>query len=90
MTDSSSAVKLTFYSNPSNGTISPTHGTTGYTKHGIVQFRGLSIDKAGDDYRLAYTFCIYENGDLVSTSISALGESFLMRRIHDILTPLTF
>ncbi|KAL3786858.1 hypothetical protein HJC23_013779 [Cyclotella cryptica] len=74
--DSSSAIKIAFYSNPSNGTILPSQKTTGDIKQGIVQFRGLSIDKAGDDYRLSYELFKYKKGDLVSTSISVLGKPF--------------
>jgi hypothetical protein len=75
-TDSSSAIQISFYSNPSGGMLSPMQGTMGYLDRGIVQFRGLSIDKAGEHYRLAYTFLDHINGELVPTSIITLGMPF--------------
>ena len=74
--DSASAIRVSFYSNPSGGVISPIHATTGYLKDGVVQFRGLSIDKAGKDYRLKYSFLMYEGDELISTAISTLGKLF--------------
>ena len=74
--DSSSAVRMSFYSNPSGGVISPMHATTGYLREGVVQFRGLSIDKAGKGYRLKYSFLKYEGEELIPTAISTLGKSF--------------
>ena len=77
-TDSSSAVQISFYSNPSNGALSPLEATMGYLEQGIVQFRGLSIDKAGEGYRLSYRFFRYdsESEQLVSTDVVTLGSPF--------------
>ena len=48
-TDSSSAMRVSlFYSNPSDGVICPMNATPGYLKDGVVQFRGLSIDKQAE------------------------------------------
>lgn len=74
-TDSRSAIEITFYSNPSGGILSPLERTTEHLDHGNAQFRGLWIDKAGEDYRLAYTFLEYENEELLHTSITTLGKS---------------
>ena len=78
-TDSSSATRVSFYSNPSDGVISPMNATTGYLKVGVVQFRGLSIDKARKDYRLKYSLLVYEGEELISTTISTLGKLFCLR-----------
>ena len=76
--DSLSAVRVSFYSNPSKGKLlSARGGTTGRLEQGVVQFRGLSIDKAGVGYRLKYEFLIYEGAQLHETSISTLGEQEL-------------
>ena len=77
-TDSSSAIRVSFYSNPSGGLLSSIHGTTGYLQLGIVQFRGLAIDKAGQDYRLVYTFFKHEDDELKPTSIATLGENVIV------------
>ena len=73
--DSSSAVRVSFYSNPSRGEFSPVSGTTELLQQGVVQFRSLSIDKAGVGYRLTYEFLQHEEDQLEETSVSTNGES---------------
>lgn len=73
-TDSRSAVLVSIYSNPSGGAVSSIKGTAVTLDNGVVQFLGLSIDKAGEDYRLMYSFLMYKDDRLVDTSISALGK----------------
>ena len=74
--DSSSALPISLYSNPSGGVISQMHATTGYLREGMVQFQGLSIDKASKGYMLIYLFLTYKGEELISTAtISTLGKS---------------
>lgn len=75
--DSSSAIRVSFYSNPSRGELSPVSGTTELLRQGVVQFRSLSIDKAGAGYRLKYVFLLYEDAQLKETSIFAHGEQIV-------------
>ena len=72
--DSSSAVRISFYSNPSKGVISGE--TTVILNHGVAQFRNLSIDKAGIGYKLRYDFLQYEEGQLKETSLFKHGSYF--------------
>ena len=74
--DFSSAIRVSFYSNPSQGKISPVSGTTQLLHQGIVQFRNLSIDKAGVGYRLKYEFLQYEDAQLKETAIFTYGSYF--------------
>lgn len=85
-TDSSSAIRISFYSNPSGGLLSSIHGTIGYLERGIAQFRGLSIDKVGQNYRLAYKFFKYDdhNDELISTSIATLGKHAIVNMNKEI------
>lgn len=76
--DSSSVVRVTFYSNPSGGVLSPPSGTTETLRKGIVQFRSLSIDKAGVGYRMTYTFFKHDGGELSETSVLTHGEPLLL------------
>ena len=46
-----------------------------YLEKGVVQFKGLSIDKAGVGYRLTYAFLQYEDERLHETSMQTHGES---------------
>jgi hypothetical protein len=71
-TDSRSAIQVSIYSNPSGGVISSIQGTIATLDRGVAQFRGLSIDKAGEDYRLMYSFLKYEEDRLVGTSVSKI------------------
>ena len=72
--DSSSAVRISFYSNPSKGVVSGE--TTETLNHGIAQFRSISIDKAGIGYKLRYDFLQYEEGQLKETSLFKYGSYF--------------
>jgi len=72
--DSSSAVRISFYSNPSKGVISGE--TTVILNHGVAQFRNLSIDKAGTGYKLRYDFLQYEESQLKETSLFKDGSYF--------------
>lgn len=74
--DSSSAIRVSFYSNPPGGKLSPESGTTEFLRKGIVQFRGLSIDKAGVGYRLSYMLLKYDGAKLSETSVITHGEVF--------------
>lgn len=74
VTDSSSAIRVSFYSNPSRGQLSPQTGSDGILDKGLVQFHGLSIDKAGIGYRLKYVFCNNTGDHLEETSLVTLGE----------------
>ena len=74
--DSSSAVRVSFYSSPSRGSLSPVDGMIATLREGIVQFRGLAVDKAGSGYRLKYDFLYYEDEELVQSSVSTKGELF--------------
>jgi len=72
--DSSSAVRISFFSNPSKGVISGE--TTVILKHGVAQFQNLSIDKVGIGYKLRYDFLQYEEGQLKETSLFKHGSYF--------------
>ncbi|KAL7554992.1 hypothetical protein ACHAWF_018570 [Thalassiosira exigua] len=76
--DSSSAVRATFYANPSRGTLIPESGTIEKLQRGVVQFRSLAIDKAGVRYRLTYEFLQYDHDKarLEETSVVAHGSYF--------------
>lgn len=53
--DSSSVLYVAIMSNPSNGVLSPPQSLKAYVRQGVATFRGLRIDKAGDDYTLEFT-----------------------------------
>lgn len=74
--DSSSAVRISFYYNPSHGQISPSDQTTAFLDEGIVQFKRLAIDKAGYGYRLKYQFLHFDGASLQETSIVTIGSYF--------------
>ena len=74
--DSSSAIRVSFYSNPSSGTFSIESATMEVLKGGIVQFRSLSIDKAGIGYRLTYDFLHHDGAQLTETSVFTYGSYF--------------
>ena len=71
--DSASAIIVSFHSNPAGGALSPSSGTTAVLRRGVTQFRGLSIDRAGANYRLTYGFMQYEEARLKETSVSVDG-----------------
>lgn len=87
--DSSSAIRVSIYSNPSRGKLSPASATIAVLENGVVQFQGLSIDKAGVGYklkyeflqsnedRLKYDFLLQDNSKLEATPIYTIGEQFL-------------
>eukprot|EP00984_Skeletonema_dohrnii_P016875 scaffold7561_cov227-Skeletonema_dohrnii-CCMP3373.AAC.8 len=74
--DSSSAVRISFYYNPSQGRISPSDHTTAFLEEGVVQFKRLAIDKAGYGYRLKYEFLQFDGASLKETSIGTIGAYF--------------
>lgn len=74
--DSFSAVRISFYSNPSNGGLLPAMATTTYLEKGFVQFKGLSIDKADVGYRMTYEFLQYED--------ERLHETCMVRKSYDL------
>lgn len=74
--DSSSAVRISFYYNPSYGQISPSDQTTAFLDEGIAQFKRLAIDKSGDGYRLKYEFLYFDGASLQETSIVTIGSYF--------------
>ena len=53
--DYSSFVRVSIYSNPSQGTLSPFHGKLAPVLGGVAQFENLSIDRAGVGYQLEYS-----------------------------------
>ncbi|TYZ64579.1 hypothetical protein PybrP1_001491 [[Pythium] brassicae (nom. inval.)] len=53
--DSSSVLHVAIMSNPSGGALSPAQSLKAYVRQGVATFRGLRIDKAGDDYTLVFT-----------------------------------
>ena len=81
--DSVSAVRVSFYSNPSRGELSPSSGTTVSLEEGVVQCHGLSIDKAGVGYRLTYEFLIYDEAQLHETSLFVHGEHIVSFVIYN-------
>ncbi|KAL9183325.1 hypothetical protein ACHAXT_005112 [Thalassiosira profunda] len=74
--DSSSAIRVSFFSNPSRGKLLPASETTEVLQRGVVQFRSLSIDKAGVGYRLTYQFLQYEGAQLRETEVYKHGSYF--------------
>ncbi len=72
--DSSSIIRVSLYSNPSRGELSPHSGTTGILDKGSMQFHGLSINKAGVGYRLKYALLKHTDDHLEETSIFTFGE----------------
>jgi hypothetical protein len=74
--DSSSAITVSFFSNPSQGLISPLDRRTTVLEEGVVQFRRLAIDKAGFGYRLKYEFLHHDGTSLQETSLVTLGSYF--------------
>ncbi len=74
--DSSSAVRISFYYNPTYGQISPSDQTTAFLDEGIVQFKRLAIDRAGNGYRLKYEFLHFDGASLQETSIVTIGSCF--------------
>lgn len=72
--NSSSVIEVSMYSNPSRGELSPHSGTTGILDKGMVQFHGLSIDKAGTGYRLKYVLLKHTDDHLEETSMFIIGE----------------
>ena len=72
--DSSSIIRVSLYSNPSRGELSPLSGTSGILDKGSMQFHGLSIDKAGIGYRLKYDFLKHTDDHLEETSVFTFGE----------------
>jgi hypothetical protein len=87
--DSSSAIRVSIYSNPSRGRLSPASATIAVLENGVIQFQGLSIDKAGvgyklkyeflqsNDDRLMYDFLLQDNSMLEATPIYTIGEEFV-------------
>ncbi len=78
--DSSSAIGVSIYSNPSRGQLSSASSTIGILQKGVVQFRSLSIDRAGIGYRLKYDFLRREEAQLEETSIFTIGEQIVPHR----------
>jgi hypothetical protein len=78
--DSASAIRVSIYSNPSRGQLSPTSATVGILQKGALQFRNLSIDKAGIGYRLKYDFLKREEAQWEDTSTFTIGEQIIPRR----------
>ena len=76
--DSSSAIRVTFYSDPSRGKLLPSSQTRLTLQAGVAQFSNLSIDKAGVGYRLLYEFFQFEDAhlELKETTLSVLGQYF--------------
>ncbi|TMW60197.1 hypothetical protein Poli38472_000239 [Pythium oligandrum] len=76
--DSSSIVRVAIASNPSGGTLSPSSLLKARVEKGIAIFRGLRIDKAGEDYTLTFTLFtkIAGRNDWLETSIEKLSPSF--------------
>jgi hypothetical protein len=78
--DSSSAIRVSIYNNPSRGQLSPVSATIGILQKGVVQFRSLSIDKAGIGYRLKYDLLQHKEEQLEESSIFTIGEQIVPRR----------
>ena len=74
--DSSSAVRISFYYNPTEGRISPPGQTIAALEEGVAQFKRLAIDRAGEGYRLKYEFLQHDGDTLKETSIVTLGAYF--------------
>ena len=78
--DSSSAIRVSIYNNPSRGQLSPVSATIGILQKGVVQFRSLSIDKAGIGYKLKFDFLQRKEAQLEESSIFTIGEQIVPRR----------
>jgi hypothetical protein len=72
--DSSSVVAVYLHSNPYDGELFPDKNLVAPVESGIVQFKHLVIDKAGEGYTLMYRYLIYDQGYLKETEISVIGE----------------
>lgn len=73
--DSTSQVVIEFYSNPTGGNLLPLEQRVAAVEKGVVQFRNLCIDKAGEGYRLQYSlWSMDENGNLNYANITGLGK----------------
>ena len=69
-------VLITIENNPFNATLSPKGGELALVQpSGVVQFRDLSLDKAGVGYKFRYDlYCCEENDIWVDTNVTVLGK----------------
>lgn len=76
--DSSSVIHVAIASNPSNGVLSPAKSLKATVREGIAIFRGLRIDRAGDDYALVFTLYTRVPGKVawVKTEIEQVSSPF--------------
>ncbi|GLE06228.1 hypothetical protein PINS_up015470 [Pythium insidiosum] len=52
--DSTSYIRASIASNPSGGALTPADSVRAYVRRGVAIFRSLKIDRAGNDYALAF------------------------------------
>ena len=75
LSDSSLVVVASIHSNPSGGNLYPIERISVPVTEGIAQFRNLSIDKAGNGYKLMYSLWQKDGlGILTKTDISSHGK----------------
>ncbi|DAZ94676.1 TPA: hypothetical protein N0F65_002385 [Lagenidium giganteum] len=76
--DSTSQIHVSIASNPSSGTLLPSTSLVSSVRQGVAIFRSLRIDKAGNDYTLA--FRLYQPSSTVNlyvvTAIELVSPSF--------------
>lgn len=76
--DSTSRVVISLHSNPSNASLSPILNRVAIASEGVVQFKHLSLDKAGSGYRFLYELFTFDidKGYLIETNITTVGEKY--------------
>ncbi|KAJ0406519.1 hypothetical protein P43SY_001450 [Pythium insidiosum] len=60
--DSSSYIRASIASNPSGGALTPVESVRAYVRRGVAIFRSLKIDRAGNDYALAFKLYVRAAG----------------------------
>jgi hypothetical protein len=90
--DSSSRVIISLESNPQNSSLYPMSSRIATSSQGIVQFKHLSVNKAGLGYRFSYELFLSDGieNKFVATNITTLGKLLYFYLILCFMLPILF